>query len=159
VDANHDMGQSPWNKLRHRVLLWVGERNAPVSGIGKAALVQVLNDGQHVVSFSDQQDAQGATGRGMVEGIGQRTDGSTRRSRQEARGWLFVWKRWAGVVACGDIQAEIGMSTIGTFIENGGIHGDYLVEFDFLGVEKKAKNLASPLLCSASREAVRDIIS
>lgn len=66
VDANHHVGTSG-DELGDGIALGIGEGNAPVSCIGKAAFVQVLDGGEDVLSFSHEQDSEGAAWGGGVE--------------------------------------------------------------------------------------------
>lgn len=77
VDANDDVGESTGDELVDGVLLGIGERYAPVSGVGKAAFVEVLDGGENVLSFSNQQHSQRAADR-LAE-IGR---------------WVECWERW-----------------------------------------------------------------
>jgi hypothetical protein len=52
VDADHDWIVGTGDELRDGVALGVWQGNAPFSGIGKAAFMQVLDGGEYVMAIA-----------------------------------------------------------------------------------------------------------
>jgi hypothetical protein len=71
MNANHDVGETPGNKLADSIGLGIGQGNAPITRIRKAALVQILDGGEYVLSLSNQENPQGSAKRAIALHRGQ----------------------------------------------------------------------------------------